>query len=440
MNIPSPLSPRAFAFFTASMDCWLNIAEGGKRGGKDIVEVNAFCVNLERHPDKLHLVAGVSVAAAKLNIVDSNGYGLTNYFAGRCREGKYNDRDALYVKTISGEKIVLISGGGKKGDEKLIKGNTYGMALVTEANECHPDFLKEVFDRTISSKQRKIFHTLNPKNPRHWYYEEILNAHVEKQAANPNYGFNYVHLTIADNNSLSTETIRQVLGTYDKTSIWYKRDILGQRTVAEGGVFKQFAANPNRWIINKPAKYNKVYIGVDFGGNKGKTVFVAVGVAIIDGKEEVHIIDEHVVKANAHDIDSAQISREHKEFWERVQDTYRLPLYSFTDHNLKALTIQLGKDLKQSDRVKFVSKSISLVEWCKLLNSALNLDRIKILSKCLTVQAAFSGLLYDDKAADDIPLDDGSCDVDTYDATRYALSLVFLDWLQRRFLNGHSTN
>ncbi len=67
---------------------WLNVAEGGKRAGKNIVNVIAWCTVLETHPDKLHLAAGVSVAMAKLNIVDSNGFGLIDYFKVRCRQGK----------------------------------------------------------------------------------------------------------------------------------------------------------------------------------------------------------------------------------------------------------------------------------------------------------------------------------------------------------------
>lgn len=66
-------------------------------------------------------MAGVSNATAKLNILDCDGYGLLNYFEGRCREGKYKDRDCVYVQTKTGEKIVLVSGGGKDGDEKLIR-------------------------------------------------------------------------------------------------------------------------------------------------------------------------------------------------------------------------------------------------------------------------------------------------------------------------------
>lgn len=80
-------------------------------------------------------------------------------------------------------KIVLISGGGKAGDEKLIKGNTYGTAYITEANECSETFIKEVFDRTLSSPDRKVFHDLNPKAEGRWY-ENILNLH-EKADGEP---------------------------------------------------------------------------------------------------------------------------------------------------------------------------------------------------------------------------------------------------------------
>lgn len=156
MNKPAPLSQRQYEYMQRCMISWFNVAEGGKRGGKNVLATMIFCSLLETHKNKIHLVAGVSNATAKLNILDCDGYGLLNYFEGRHREGKYKDRDCVYVQTKTGEKIVLISGGGKDGDEKLIKGNTYGMAYVTEANECHPkskkypDFVKETGYGTVT--------------------------------------------------------------------------------------------------------------------------------------------------------------------------------------------------------------------------------------------------------------------------------------------------
>ena len=209
MNKPAPFSMRQYEYMQHCLTSWFNVAEGGKRGGKNVLQTLIFCMLLEEHENKIHLVAGVSVATAKLNILDCDGYGLLNYFEGRCREGKYKDRDCVYVQTKTGEKIVLVSGGGKNGDEKLIKGNTYGMAYITEANECHPQFLKETFDRTISSTNRKVFHDLNPKDPEDWYYTEILRFHEEQQEADSEYGYNYGHFTLVDNMSLSDEKIRE---------------------------------------------------------------------------------------------------------------------------------------------------------------------------------------------------------------------------------------
>lgn len=251
MNKPAPFSERQYQYFLRCIHSWFNVAEGGKRGGKNVLQTLIFCTLLETHKNKIHLVAGVSNATAKLNILDCDGYGLLNYFEGRCREGKYKDRDCVYVQTKTGEKVVLVSGGGKNGDEKLIKGNTYGMAYVTEANECHQKFLKEVFDRTLSSSDRKIFHDLNPKEEEHWYYTDILKFHEEQQVLHSDYGYNYGHFTLVDNMSMTDERIRAVLITYQKDTVWYRRDIKGERAVAEGIVFPKFANNNEPYLYDE---------------------------------------------------------------------------------------------------------------------------------------------------------------------------------------------
>lgn len=247
MNIPAPFSENQMRFFWDCFDHWFNVAEGGKRGGKNVLITMAYCTILEKHPSKIHLIAGVSTATARLNILDCDGFGLKNYFEGRCREGVYQNRDCLYIKTATGEKVVLISGGGKAGDEKLIKGNTYGTAYITEANECSNTFIQEVFDRTLSSPNRKIFHDLNPKAEAHWYYKDVLNFHEEKLKANPKYGLNYGHFTIADNMSISDDKLRAVLATYDRKSVWYARDILGQRKMAEGLIYDMMDTTANTY-------------------------------------------------------------------------------------------------------------------------------------------------------------------------------------------------
>ncbi len=266
MNLPAPFSENQNEFFWRCFNSWLNVAEGGKRGGKNVLITLAYCAILEKHPSKIHLIAGVSTSTARLNILDCDGYGMMNFFEGRCRLGQYQNRDCLYVNTPTGEKIVLVSGGGKAGDERLVKGNTYGSAYITEANECHPNFIQEVFDRTISSPDRKVFHDLNPKAPGHWYYD-ILDFHEKQQDADLRYGYNYGHFTIADNMSISDEQLRRILKTYDKNSVWYKRDILGQRCIADGLVYPMFdeAVHVVDEIPWQALQRGSWYISVDYG-------------------------------------------------------------------------------------------------------------------------------------------------------------------------------
>lgn len=265
MNKPAPFTKRQFEYLQRCLSSWFNVAEGGKRGGKNVLQTMAFCIALENHPNRLHLVSGVSTATARLNILDCDGFGMLNYFEHRCRTGQYQNRDCLYVIDRHGkEKIILISGGGKNGDEKLIKGNTYGMAYITEANECSQTFIQEVFDRTLSSKDRKIFHDLNPKSEGHWYYEDVLNFHEMKQKRDTTYGYNYGHFTIADNMSVSTEEMNQRIATYDKTSVWYLRDIKGERKQTEGLVYPMF--NPFIHVCKTEERaYTRYVVSCDYG-------------------------------------------------------------------------------------------------------------------------------------------------------------------------------
>lgn len=273
MNPYAPFDEKQVEYINNCQKCWLNIAEGGKRGGKNVINSLAFCIALENHKDKLFLVAGSSIANAKLNVIDCDGYGVMNYFSGRCHEGKYKNKECLYIRCCDGkEKVIIFAGGAKANDYVSIKGNTYGMAYVTEANECHSTFLNEVMDRTLSSSDRKIFHDLNPKPPSHWYYTDFLKFHEEQSTKILDYGYNYGHFNIFNNLSITYEKLKKILITYNKKSIWYKRDILGQRIAGAGVLFGEIANNKARYTVDH-ARSGFITTGVDFGKNGSPHAF-----------------------------------------------------------------------------------------------------------------------------------------------------------------------
>ncbi len=277
------------SYIRTSRDAWLNVAEGGKRAGKNIINLLAWAQCLETHPDRLHLAAGVSLASARMNILDSNGFGLQYLFDGRCRTGHYMGKDALYIRTPLGERIVIFAGGGKASDAALIKGNSYGTAYITEVNECHSSFVREVLDRTLASSRRQIFMDLNPKPPRHWFYTDFLDHQDRLKGKNQNPGYNYAHFTLADNMSLSDSQIRQVLKTYDRHSIWYKADILGLRTASGGRIYTGWS---DSCLISQQqiaaARYRELAVGIDVGGTDATAATLC---GFTQGWQEVHLID-----------------------------------------------------------------------------------------------------------------------------------------------------
>lgn len=366
---------------------------------------------LEEHKNHIHLIGGVSTATARLNILDCDGYGLFNYFEGRYRTGKYQNRDCVYVQTKTGEKIVLISGGGKDGDEKLIKGNTYGMAYITEANECHPNFIKEVFDRTLSSYDRKVFHDLNPKAPNNWYYEEILDFYEKSQKENPDFGFNYGHFTIADNLSISEERLKQILSTYDKGTVWYKRDILGRRTAAEGLIFKYFADNPEPYLLkysdifdadgNVKLRFTMKTIGIDFGGNKSRTTYYCTGFQnnyqklIVLGEDKLPVCEE---------VNTLQIQTKFKEFFMLMESQFGYIEECFGDNAASTLIYDLRQTvLNEHLRTRMNGcEKATILERVRLVDLLLRTGRLKIYEGCHGLIKALSELKWDDEKEDEV--------------------------------------
>ena len=51
----APLNEKQAKYIRDCADSWLNVAEGGKRAGKNIINLLAWAGCLENHPDRLHL-------------------------------------------------------------------------------------------------------------------------------------------------------------------------------------------------------------------------------------------------------------------------------------------------------------------------------------------------------------------------------------------------
>lgn len=233
----SPFSQKHIDYIRASLSNWFLCAEGAIRSGKTIDNCIIASMYLETCPDKIHLASGSTIANAKMNIADCNGFGLEHLFRGRCRWGKYEHNEALYIKTKTGTKIVVFAGGGKADSYKKILGNSYGLWIATEINlhydskNSETSFIKVSLGRQVASKKPMVLWDLNPCNPNHDIYVNYIDKYQEEGLEG---GYYYEHFTINDNRSITPERRKQIESTYTKGSVWYRRDILGERCKPEG--------------------------------------------------------------------------------------------------------------------------------------------------------------------------------------------------------------
>lgn len=431
MNNYAPFDEHSTEYIKKAQECWLNVAEGGKRGGKNVINSLAFCIALETHKNKLHLVAGSSIANAKLNVIDCDGYGIMNYFYGRCHEGKYKNKECLYVNTLNGERVIIFAGGAKSNDYISIKGNTYGMAYITEANECHPTFLNEVMDRTLSSENRKIFHDLNPKPPAHWYYTDFLKFHEEQASKIKNYGYNYGHFNIFNNLSISDEKLKKVLSTYNKNSIWYKRDILGMRIASAGILFGEIANNKARYMEDV-ARSGFITTGVDFGKNGSAHAFCSQRISRNFDYIDVLRSDEVDCTQNGESVGDTLgvgeiLARLEKGFIGHIK--YVLKKWGsiegiFCDNAEPELIEFLRKALIRNGLSIPIYGSIKIEIPSRIHLSGILFmqDRIKFVkNETEEIVKAFQEATQDEEANDDRWLDDGTSDIDILDAYHYGV-------------------
>lgn len=424
----APLCQKQAEYIKRSQHCWLNVAEGGKRAGKNITNLIAWAMCLDVHPDRIHLAAGVSSSAAKMNIIDSDGYGLRHIFEGRCQYGQFNGRDALLINTPTGEKAVVISGGGDSRSASLIKGMSLGSVYVTEANECHQTFIQECMDRTLASKKRQIFFDLNPKPPRHWFYTTFLDYQDSLRMQGKNKDYNYGHFTIADNRSIPSDKLQEELNKYDKASVWYQRDILGRRVSASGRIytsydFRDVAVSPEE--IRK-MKFTELTVGIDVGGTDATCATLT---GLTNGWHEAVHIDGMYHKQG---IDNKMTSDLYAKMivewlipWTKI---YPMIGTIYVDSANKLFIGDLRHELDRRGMTRYAVRSFNkgdgILERIELSCLLLAQGRYKINSKLDKWHEAYQMAVWSEDSYEKgewVRLDDGSYPVDCLDSAEYSL-------------------
>ena len=424
-------------YIKAALKHRMCVAEGAIRSGKTIDHCIIAAAYLEDAPDRFHLASGSSIANAKLNIGVCNGFGLENLFRGRCRWGRYRDNEALFIQTRTGEKIVIFAGGGKSDSFRHILGNSYGLWIATEINEHYdcPDsrtsFVKVASGRQIAAARPFTLWDLNPSNPKAAIYADYIDKYREKGLAG---GYLYEHFTIRDNATITEARLKEIESRYDTSTVWYRRDILGERAVAEGLIYQQFADMPERFIVDilpqsalltAPSKrepfsegdaIRNAVIGVDFGGGKSAHAFCCMGftvrglLVVLDEYREQRALDPNKLAA-----DFVDFVRRCKSRW-LVTDVWCDSAEQTLINGLRSaaasagLGLNIGNSMKRpiNDRIRAT---------CILMGAG----RFFVARNCVETIDALKSALWDAaELTEDVRLDDGTTNVDSLDALEYS--------------------
>ncbi len=402
----------------------INVAEGSVRAGKTVDNVFVFASLLEHAPDRLHLATGSTIGNAKLNLGDCNGLGLEHIFAGRCRWTRYRGNEALVVRAEAGERIVIFSGGKNADAYKRIRGNSYGMWIATEINLHADSFIKEAFNRQLAARDRRVFWDLNPSSPSHPIYRDYLDRF---EALGERY--NWAHFTIRDNPVVTPERLRAVIAQYDPESVWYRRDILGERCAADGLVYRRFADDPGAFTVSRldPAEAEYITVGVDFGGNRSRTTFVATAVMKKDASPGgFTVVADHAVAGSKGEVDAERINREFTRFLAAVRE--RMPgvpvRYVFADNEAQVLVNSLRRHLASQPGPRVIVADAAkkkIVDRIAFVNTLLSQGRLRLSADCTLLADGLAAAVWDEKSPVDKRLDDFTSDIDILDAFEYSI-------------------
>ena len=254
---------------------------------------------------------------------------------------------------------------------------------------------------------------LNPCGPNHPIYTDYIDKYLDGYVG----GYQYQHFTLDDNLSITDQRKAEIKSQYNPESVWYRRDILGDRCVAEGLVYPLFADKPSRYSINKdelpPFEY--ITIGVDFGGNKSAYAFVATGITHTWVPMALRS-----VRIPAKGVSVEQMMSKFVRFAENIEQDFGPIDYVYADNAEQAIINSMYQQTKYS--VVGSSKG-EVIDRIRTMDILLSTDRFRYVDEeCDSLVKALCDAVWDPDELNDVRLDNGTSDIDTLDAWEYSWS------------------
>jgi len=243
-----PTQPKIKEMMKRILDrtAWINVIEGGVRGGKDVWGIYFYTEYLMFCSEKMHLVLGVSLEHALLTVLQSNGFGLLYTIphgkfirssVDGAQRGVYKFLDAYGI-----EKEIHFYGNYKQDDHKKFQGFTFGSVYINEGTNQHLNGVNEAVQRTSASNEKLIIVTQNPKGTANRFYTEFEKPFL-----------------LAPDEIRFIEDLQSneyVISKYEA----YKEKVLAEQKKAQKHLLKTFCADRNRPSFDYLDEQDQVFI------------------------------------------------------------------------------------------------------------------------------------------------------------------------------------
>lgn len=396
------------------------ICDGSIRSGKSTVMSLSFVMwAMDSFDSENFALCGKTILSLRRNVIKqlkkmltSRGYTIV----------EHRSENYMTIKLGEVENDFYLFGGKDEGSQDLIQGITLAGVFFDEAALMPQSFINQATGR-CSVDNSKIWFNCNPEGPDHFIKKEWIDRISEL-------GFIRIHFTMDDNPSLSERIIKRYEGMY--SGVFFDRFIKGLWVLASGVIFRYFADDNEPYLfdeqIEKDNVYNKIVMGIDFGGNGSMTTFCLTG--YINGYKEFRILEEDGLPITQ-EIDSEKICNKFIEFYKASLDKYKHVDRVFPDSASTTMINSLRSAAKKAGlRWQNITgcRKNEISERPKTIDMLLTSGRLKINKKCANIRKALGSLVWDEKNPD-IPEDKniGNCN-DWYDAFCYTL-LDFIEFI-----------
>lgn len=383
------------------------IADGAIRSGKSVAMSLSFVIWAMSEFEACNFaMCGKTIGSFRRNVLfwlklmlRSRGYSVS----------EQRTENLVIVRRGSVENYFYVFGGKDERSQDLIQGITLAGVFFDEVALMPESFVNQATGR-CSVDGSKFWFNCNPGSPAHWFKTGWIDKRADKRLL-------YLHFTMDDNLSLTEAVKERYRGMY--TGVFFKRYILGEWKSADGVIYRQFADDPERFILDEvPADIFIGTMGLDFGGNGSAHAGCLVG--ITRGYRSIVILDEYYRKEV---IDPGTLTDDVCGFVQRSQAQVRAASIwcdSAETTLIKGIRTEVfARHIPVEVRNARKGEIIDRIRLCDMLMSQ---GRFFIMRRCRHTIAALSEAVWDGKSPTrDRRLDDGSTNIDSLDALEYAL-------------------